>query len=403
MSSSAASESRALNAVSPTELQRRWRAVRDQMRERSIDALVVQNSSDWVGGYIRWFSNQPATNGYPSSLVFPLEGGMSFIEQGPFGGVRVSDAAEAERTGIARRLTTPSYPSAGYTGGYDADIALQELQTLGARRVGLVAPAAMYHSFGARLQQALKTAQIVDATDFVDHIKAIKSREERDLVRQVAAMQDQIMQRVREFIRPGLRDFEIAAYAQYVGQQLGSEQGIFLCSSAPAGRAASFRPRSMQGRMLEPGDVFSLLIENNGAGGYYTELSRIFVLGRASQELREAHIAVLEAQQFALSLLKPGASCREIFSQLNAYLRSCGLPEERRLSVHGMGYDMVERPLIRDDEDMRLAEDMVIICHPGILNERMFVHNTEVYLIESQGASECLHHTPKQIFELDRG
>jgi Xaa-Pro aminopeptidase len=403
MSSLAATDSRAVNAVSPAELQRRWREVRAQMRKRDIDALVVQNSSDWVGGYIRWFSNQPATNGYPSSLVLPLEGGMSFIEQGPFGGVRQADAADIERTGIARRLTTPSYPSVGYTGGYDADIAIQELQALGARRVGLVAPAAMYYSFGARLQQAWKNAHIVDATDFVDHIKAIKSPEEQGLVRQVAAMQDQIMQRVREFIRPGLRDFEIAAYAQYVGQQLGSEQGIFLCSSAPAGRAASFRPRSMQGRTLEPGDVYSLLVENNGAGGYYTELSRIFVLGRASQELRDAHVAVLEAQQFALSLLKPGASCREIFVQLNAYLRSRGLPEERRLSVHGMGYDMVERPLIREDEDMTLAEHMVIICHPGILNERMFVHNTEVYLIDSQGASECLHHTPKQIFELDRG
>jgi Xaa-Pro aminopeptidase len=395
-------EQRALNAVSSQELQRRWQAVRQRMREQQIDALVVQNSSDWVGGYIRWFSNQPATNGYPSSLVFPRDGGMSFIEQGPFGGVRQAGKAEAELSGIARRLATPSYPSVSYTGGYDADLAVQELRTLGARRVGLVAPAAMYHSFGARLHETLQGAQIVDATEFVDRIKAIKSPEERDLVRQVATMQDQIMQRVGEFIRPGLHDFEVAAYAQYIGQQLGSEQGIFLCSSAPAGHAASFRPRSMQGRMLEVGDVFSLLIENNGAGGYYTELSRIFVLGRASQELRDAHAAVLESQQFALSLLKPGTSCREIFGQLNAYLRSRGLPEERRLSVHGMGYDMVERPLIRDDEDMELEEHMVIVCHPGILNERMFVHNTEVYLIELHGASESLHRTPKQIFELDR-
>jgi len=78
---SAAPEPRAVNAVSIGELQRRWQAVRAQMRAQGIDALVVQNSSDWVGGYIRWFSNQPATNGYPSGLVIPLEGGMSFIEQ----------------------------------------------------------------------------------------------------------------------------------------------------------------------------------------------------------------------------------------------------------------------------------------------------------------------------------
>jgi Xaa-Pro aminopeptidase len=266
--------------------------------------------------------------------------------------------------------------------------------------VGFVAPAGMYHSFGRTLTESLGAGSVVDATDMVDRIKAIKSAEERGLVRQVASMQDEVMRRVSEFIRPGLKDFEIAAYAQYVGQQLGSEQGIFLCSSAPWGVAASFRPRSMQGRTLEAGDVYSLLVENNGAGGYYTELSRIFVLGKAPQELLDAHAAVLEAQQFALSLLKPGAYCRDIYRQHNEYLKARDLPQERRLSVHGMGYDMVERPLIRDDEDMRIEQDMVIVCHPGILNERMFVHNTDVYLIEAQGVSACLHATPKKVFEI---
>ena len=394
-------ESRAVNAVSLKELRRRWNAVRVRMREQGIDALVVQNSSYWVGGYIRWFSNQPATNGYPSSLVFPLDGGMSLIEQGSFGGVRCPNETEAQATGISRRLTTPSYPSVGYTGSYDADIVAAELQRLDARCVGWVAPASMYHSFGARLKEVLRNTQSVDATDLVDRIKAIKSEEERGLIRQVAAMQDEVMSQVREFIRPGLRDFEIAAYAQYVGQQLGSEQGIFLGSSAPSGRAASFRPRSMQGRTLERGDVYSLLVENNGAGGYYTELSRMFVLGRASQELRDTHAAVLDAQQFALSLLKPGAPCRDMFAQHNNYLRSRNMPEERRLSVHGMGYDMVERPLIRSDEDMSIEEHMAIVCHPGVLTDKMFVHNTDVYLIEAHGPSQCLHRTPKQIVEID--
>jgi Xaa-Pro aminopeptidase len=391
---------RSLNSVSSEEMQRRWAAIRAAMRTRRIDALVVQNSSDWVGGYIRWFSNQPATNGYPSSVVFPIEGGMSFIEQGPFGGEKLSTPVELAASGISRRLTTPSYPSVGYSGAYDAKIAAAELERLGAKVVGFVAPASMYHSFGRALSEALNGVEVIDATDTVDRIKAIKSAEERSLIRLVAAMQDEVMRRVKAFIRPGLKDFEIAAYAQYVGQQLGSEQGIFLCSSAPWGQAASFRPRSMQGRTLERGDIYSLLVENNGAGGYYTELSRIFVLGAAPPELIDAHATVLDAQRYALSLLKPGSYAREIYAQHNAYLKQRQLPEERRLSVHGMGYDMVERPLIRDDEDMTIEEHMAIVCHPGILNARMFVHNTDVYLIEASGPSACLHETPKQIFEV---
>jgi Xaa-Pro aminopeptidase len=391
---------RAVNAVSLSELERRWNLTRSRMRELGIDALVLQNSSDWVGGYIRWFSNQPATNGYPTSLVFPLEEGMSLIEQGPFGGFKEFGGEELRATGIARRLTTPSYPSVAYTGGYDADLAAAELLRLGVKRVGLVAPAAMYHSFGRRLREVLSASELVDATDLVDRIKAIKSAEERELIGQVAQMQDEVMQRVLQFARPGLKDFEIAAHAQYVGQQLGSEQGIYLCSSAPPGQAASFRPRSMQGRTVNPGDVFSLLIENNGAGGFYTEMSRIMVFGKASQELTDAHAAVLDAQRFALSLLKPGARCKEVFAQHNAYLSEHGMPQERRVSMHGMGYDMVERPLIRSDEDMQIEEHMAIVCHPGILNERLFVHNTEIHLIEARGCSPSLHHTPKQIFEI---
>jgi Xaa-Pro aminopeptidase len=164
------------------------------------------------------------------------------------------------------------------------------------------------------------------------------------MVRRVAAMQDETMRCVREFIRPGLKNFEIAAYAQYVGQRLSSEQGIFLCSSAPWGQAASFRPRSLQGRTLQADDVFSLLIENNGAGGFYTELSRIFVLGSAPRELMDAHAIVQEAQRFALSLLKPGIYCKDIYEKHNAYLRQRHLPEERRLSVHGMGYPAMFMP-----------------------------------------------------------
>jgi Xaa-Pro aminopeptidase len=394
------SHPRAVNAVSLAELERRWSLVRRRMRELDIDALVVQNSSDWVGGYIRWFSNQPATNGYPTSLVFPRETGMSLIEQGPFGGLKESSDAELRATGVARRLTTPSYPSVAYTGGYDADIVAAELRRLGAQRVGFVAPAAMYHSFGQRLREVLSASVPVDATDLVDRIKAIKSAEERAQIRQVATMQDEVMGRVLKFVRPGLRDFEVAAYAQYMAQQLGSEQGIYLCSSAQRGQAASFRPRSMQGRTLRVGDVFSLLIENNGAGGFYTELSRLMVLGKVPQELADAHAAVLDAQRFALSLLKPGAACREIFAQHNAYLSARGLPQEQRVSMHGMGYDMVERPLVRSDEDMQIEEHMAIVCHPGILNERLFVHNTEIHLIEAHGCSESLHRTPKQIFEI---
>lgn len=393
-------EQRLLNAVSPTELQRRWQAVRERMRSLGLDALVMQNSSDWVGGHVRWFSNQPATNGYSTVVVFPLEGDLTVIEQGPFGGVFDCSPDERRTTGVGRRLTVPAYASVHYTGPYDAELARRELERLQARRVGLVAPSAMYHAFGLALREGLRGRELLDATDLVDHIKAIKSAEELDCIREVASLQDEVMARIAKQVHPGMRDFEIAAQAQHIAQQLGSEQGIFLCSSAPPDEAALFRPRSMQGRRLRHGDVFSLLVEVNGAGGFYTELSRLFSLGPVDPALRQAHATVLEAQDHAVSLLRPGVAASAVHEQFNAWLRARGLPEERRLSIHGMGIDMVERPLIRHDESMSIEENMVIVVHPGVATPQLFAHNTQTYRVGHDGVNECLHRTAPDIVEL---
>ena len=234
----------------------------------------------------------------------------------------------------------------------------------------------------------------------MDAIKAIKSTEEQSRLRATAALQDDVIAAVAKWVRPGKHDFEIAAYAQYVAQGLGSEQGIFLGSSAPLGQPAVFRPRHRKGRRLDAGEHFSLLVEVNGPGGFYTEIARTFVLGKAPNELLDGLEAVKAAQRFMLDLMRPGASCRDIFVAFNDYMRGRGLPEETRLNSHGMGYDMVERPLIRSDESMRLAAGMCIVVHPGFINERMFAVVCDNYMIEASGASASLHRTPQKIIEL---
>ena len=108
-------------------------------------------------------------------------------------------------------------------------------------------------------------------------------------------------------IKPGMRDFELTALAQYEGELLGSEQGLFRCSSAPLGEPAVLRGRHYQGRTMKQGDYMTLLIENNGPGGHYAELARTFVIGKASQELRDAFAVVVDAQKHTVKNLKIGA------------------------------------------------------------------------------------------------
>jgi Xaa-Pro aminopeptidase len=391
---------RQLHCISTHELQRRWRAVRAAMAEQNIDALVMQATQDWLGGYVKWFTDEPATNGYPISVIFPRDDLMTVVGQGPQNGRRALNGDHPEHRGVGLLRFTPSYSSVHYTKHYDAALIAEELTARGYQSVGLVATPQMQYDFADYLKTTLATVQFTDVTDLVDGIKAIKSAEEQQRLRATATLQDEVIAAVAKWVTPGKRDFEIAAYAQYVAQGLGSEQGIFLGSSAPLGQPAVFRPRYQKGRELKAGEHFSLLVEVNGPGGFYTEIARTFVLGKAPAELVDGLEAVKAAQRFMLDLIKPGADPRDIFAAFNEYMRGRNLPEETRLNAHGMGYDMVERPLIRTDESMQLAAGMCVVVHPGFINERMFAVVCDNYFIEDHGTSASLHRTPQTIIEV---
>lgn len=393
-------DERSLVSISDHELGRRWGAVRTAMQARGLDALVVQGSNDWLGGYVRWFTDHPATNGYPRSVIFHKDGTMSVVEMGGLGGSRIPDPGESAYRGVAETLTTPAFLSISHTNAADGQLALDVLRRHGCRAVGAVCPGGWAHGFGQVLQNGLPEGALVDATDWIDAIKAVKSDEEVALIRRSAALHDQVFAKVQQAIRPGLRDIDVTALAQHEALILGSEQGVFLGASNPMGRAAPFMPRHKQGRTLQPGDHFPLLIEVNGPGGFYTELARTFVLGRASNELKDGFAAMLDAQDHTLSLLRPGVPAREVAAAHDRYMQARGLPEETRLYCHGQGYDMVERPLVRADDAMTIEAGMCLAVHPGSQTERMFAVICDNYMIGPDGPGECLHRTKKRLFEV---
>jgi len=90
--------------ISTAELQRRWRAVRAAMERDKIDVLLMQNNNDHMGGYVRYFTDMPATNGYPNTVIFPRDGEMTVVCQGPFGGGEATAQGDQTWRGVARIL-----------------------------------------------------------------------------------------------------------------------------------------------------------------------------------------------------------------------------------------------------------------------------------------------------------
>jgi Xaa-Pro aminopeptidase len=381
-----------------SELERRWLAVRGAMREHGIDALVMQHNNP-SSGYLRYFADLVA-GGNPTSLVFPLEDEATLIRHGALGGVRdLSGEPEELLPGIKRVLTTPHFNSAHYTQGYDAELVVEALGPYARGTIGLLGVSEMSHAFGVAVKRALRGATFVDATEYVDRIKVIKSELEQRLIRETAELQDGALEVLLAAIEPGVRERDVVAAAVAWSTRQGSDYGLYMIGSAAPGEAALVGPPHVQNRVIESGDAVSILIESSGPGGYYTELGRTCVLGRAPAELLEEFELARAAQRATLALLVPGTPCEEIWAAHNAFMRAHGRPEETRIHCHGQGYDLVERPLVRFDEPMTIEAGMNVACHPAYEHRGMWAWVCDNYLIGESGPGECLHATKQRIFE----
>lgn len=387
--------------ISTPELERRWAAIRAAMAAEGIDVLLMQNNNDHMGGYTKYVTDVPATNGYPFTVVFPIDDAMTVVHQGPFGGDReVPPEGDGNLRGVKRQFTTPSYESAPYPREYDAALAAQALEPFAASTIGLVGTYQMSYATVDYIKRQFPNATYVEASDMMDKIKVIKSAEEIEFIEGTAAQQDAAMQAVIDGIKPGMKDSDAAALALHKGHNLGSEQGIYLCQSWQIGSPAAIAPRHNQDRVIQEGDSFNMLVENNGAGGFFTEIGRTIILGKATQEQHDELAFTLEAQRFTLNLLKPGTPAADIWNEYNKFMTANGRSEETRLYCHGQGYDLVERPLIRKDEPMAIQKNMNIVCHPGYVRNGVYSWICDNYIIGDNGPGESIHKLPQQLFEV---
>ena len=391
---------RLISPISTTELERRWKAVRAAMTERGIDVIVMQNSNEFSGGYVKWFTDLPSGNGTMTTVIVPKDDLMTVVAPGPFGVDNKPPPGDPVRRGIKRFLASPNFMGAAFTTALDLDNIDKAMAGYSGATIGLVAQGSMGHALGEHLKHGkLGNARFVDATELVDQLMVIKSDEEIAAIRATAALQDRAMRAAFDAIKPGMRDIEVTAVAEQVTRVAGAEYGLLMGASAPVGHSVMIQPRHLQNRTIRADDQFVLLVETTGPGGYFCEVGRTCVLGKATQSMKDEFAFAFEAQQLTAAMLKPSASCAEVWNTYNDFMAKNGRPKENRLYCHGQGYHLVERPLVRFDETMPIAARMNIAVHPMYHSKDTYTWICDNFLITEQGA-ERLHAFPQEIVEL---
>src|SRR5213078_46916 len=136
------------------------------------------------------------------------------------------------------------------------------------------------------LRAAFPEAELVDAQQAFERVRARKSPEEQE--------------GLRELVRPGVTERELGAAMYERCYALGGEDPLYLSmypeSPGDGTVAGKFAPPG--DRVLRPGDVHIFSFELIGPRGYWVELARMIVLGEPDElqvRMNAAVTAGLEA------------------------------------------------------------------------------------------------------------
>jgi len=175
-------------------------------------------------------------------------------------------------------------------------------------------------------------------------------------------------------LRAGGRALESAAVRAAINKSL-LERGCFCRDAIVACGAQAADPHEVGEGPLRAGESIVIDIFPQHLGhGYWGDLTRTVVRGRASERLRSMYRAVRAAQRAALATVRPGVKAKSVHERAAATLRERGFKTELRDgrpvgffhgTGHGLGLEVHEAPAVSTAEG-RLRSGNVITVEPGL-------------------------------------
>src|SRR5207244_221478 len=289
-------------------------ALRGRLVDLELDGVVITTPEN-----IRYLS------GFSGSLGYLLIG-RTHAEI--LGDSRYWLQMEAEAPGFTLVRSGPSH-------GLWALVA-ERLKALGLRRVGFESQHLTFDQH-QRLSAALSGEHtLVASAGLVEELRIVKTPEEVELLRAVAAIAGRAFDRVRGAIRPGLRERDVAFLLEQTFRELGADGPAFESIVAAGERGALPHGRASD-RVLERGDMV-VIDFGASAGGYHSDTTRTVVVGEPTPEQRQAIDAVRLAQTESMALMKPGVPADEVDRRARESLAGDANAFQHGLG-HGIGLD----------------------------------------------------------------
>jgi Xaa-Pro aminopeptidase len=207
--------------------------------------------------------------------------------------------------------------------------------------------------------------QLRQGPSLVEKARIVKDKDEISLLREAVKLGASLFDTALRTIRPGVQEVQVAAEMEYAARRAGAEGMSFETIIASGARSAL--PHGRASATPIPADGFVVCDFGVILAGYCSDMTRTVYVGRPSDEAHRMYDSVREAQQAAVTAVRPGISVGQVDSVARKLLQHKGLACHFTHSTgHGVGLEIHEAPRLAAGQADILRPGMVVTIEPGV-------------------------------------
>ena len=211
----------------------------------------------------------------------------------------------------------------------------------------------------------LPAVRLTDGTPVTAGCRMVKDAHELALMRHASAVTLKAYEAAYKSLKEGMTQADFARLVSLAHTQLGFSGS----AGVQVGKYSALPHGSATPQVVREGSI--LLIDGGcKVEGYSSDISRTFVLGKATQRMKDVFEIEHRAQSAALAAARPGVPCEAVDAAARKVIVDAGFgPDYTFFSHrvgHGMGMDGHEWPYLVRGNTLPLAPGMVFSDEPGI-------------------------------------
>lgn len=247
---------------------------------------------------------------------------------------------------------------------------------------------ACHMAFDEKLEQYERAGHMIPDHDM------LKTPEQIQGIRESSKINIAVLDYVQEHIKIGMSTEEIDRLAEEKTRELGGVPAPLGYDGFPKSICTSLNAQVCHGIpsekvILKEGDIINV-DASTIYNGYFSDSSRMFMIGKVSEEKRRLVETAKECIRIGLRQVKPWNFLGDMAQAINDFAMMNGYSIVREIGGHGIGIDFHEEPFVsyvtKKGTEMLMVPGMVFTIEPMVNmgREDIYIDDTDGWTVYTE-------------------